>query len=100
MFVDCQDHLGSESASRQTALRVAPVAALRMAPHRASLNIKGDPALALVPKALRRGGWKGLELHSLFPAGLCKAQFRARNPIPSLLDFSLTLLCMAALELG
>lgn len=42
---------GQEPASRQTALRVAPVAALRMAPHRASLNIEGDPALALVPKA-------------------------------------------------
>lgn len=50
VFVDCQDCLGSESASGQTALRVAPMAALRMAPHRSSLNIEGDPVLALVPK--------------------------------------------------
>lgn len=50
VFVDCQDCLGSESASGQTALIVAPMAALRMAPHRSSLNIEGDPVLALVPK--------------------------------------------------
>lgn len=55
----CVDCLGSESASGQTALRVAPVAALRMAPHRSSLNMEGDPALALVPKALRRGSLEG-----------------------------------------
>lgn len=58
------------------------MAALRLAPHRSSLNIEGDPALALVPKALKRGTWKEVELHSVFPMGLCKAQFCARNPYP------------------
>lgn len=70
VFVDCQDCLGSESASGQTALRDAPVAALRMAPPRSSLNIEGEPALALVPKALRRGAWKGLELLCLSSGAL------------------------------
>lgn len=35
-----------------------------------------------MPKALRSGAWKEVELFAVFPAGLCKAQFFARRPWP------------------